>query len=861
MKTIVQIATLSILFFVLIPQGYCQTKFVTDSFKVYGNCQQCKDRIEHAVHVKGVKSATWSIETKMLSVTFDSSRVSEGKLHQLIAAKGHDTDKEKAKDEVYNKLPSCCLYERPRKAQIEKQDTTARISVRPSSYPQFHSLTGVVVEETNKGALLPVTGAAVFWMNTTTGTVTDTNGVFSVPFDLSTEKLIVRYPGYKADTILTKDAGQITVILKDNATKSLKEVVVTARQASMFMSTMNPISTQIITSKELLKAACCNLSESFETNPSVDVSYSDAITGAKQIQVLGLSGIYTQLITENLPGTRGIASSYGLSYIPGSWIESIQVTKGIGSVGNGYESIAGQINVELKKPENSDRLFFNTYLNEMGRTEFNLNLSQKISSKWSSELLMHTDFLKIKSDENHDGFMDIPIGQQFNGINRWKYGNNKGLMIQFGVKALVDERIGGQLSFDPNKNRDTLNGYGVGINTKRLEGFGKIGYVFPGEKYKSIGFMVSALDHEQHSYFGLNTYDGTQHNLYANLIYQSIINNTNHKFRVGTSFLYDGYNETFNLALFKRTEIVPGAFGEYTFTPNDQFSFVIGLREDYNNLYGNILTPRLHLRYTVAKNTILRLAAGRGERTANIFAENISLFASSRQYIIIPSNSKPGYGLDPEVAWNEGASLQQNFRIGERAGSLNVDFYRTDFENQVVLDLDKNPQQITISNLKGPSFSNSFQAEFNQEVFKGLDLRLAYRWFNVQATYHDQLLERPLIAQNRALANLSYETKNKWKIDCTLQWYGRKRLPSTASNPEEYRLPDYSPSYAVMNAQITKSIKMLDLYIGVENLTDFRQNNLIIDSQHSFSPYFDASIVWGPVLGRMVYGGLRYRIR
>ncbi|MFI5148215.1 MAG: TonB-dependent receptor domain-containing protein [Bacteroidia bacterium] len=851
-----------ILAWIILPlQTLGQHNFLTDSFRVYGNCEQCKHRIELALRVKGVRKASWNAENKILQVIYDTSRIKLWELHHLVAKKGHDTDLERADNTIYNKLPECCLYERAPDRAIQKQDTLPEYSSQIIKKTDPGLITGIVLSETSKGHFLPVAGAGVYWAGSGMGIYSDTNGVFSLPPDSLHHKLVVRFTGFRSDTLNIKDSKTLRIILRDEATRSLKEVVISERQASSYLSTLSPLQTEIITSKEFLKAACCNLSESFETNPSVDVNYSDAITGAKQIQVLGLSGIYTQLLNENLPGTRGLAASYGLTFIPGPWIESIQVTKGIGSVVNGYESIAGQINVELKKPENGEHLLFNSFVNQMGRTEFNINTAFKLTSGWSSELLLHSDFLQMKTDMNKDGFMDAPQGYQLNGINRWRYDNHKGITAQLGMKALLDDRTGGQLTYDPSRSKDTLNGYGVGINTKRYEAFGKLGYVFPGEKYKSIGFMCSVISNDQNSFFGLNSYNASERSLYANLIYQGILNNTNHKFRAGASFMYGDFRESLNLVDYQHLETVPGLFVEYTYTGREKFTLVAGMREDYNSLYGFIFTPRLHMRYALRPNTIVRIAAGRGERSANVLAENTSLLTSDRQIMINRSANLPGYGLTPEIAWNEGVSFQQNIRIAGRPGSVIADFYRTDFQNQVVADLYQSPQLAVISDLKGVSFSNSMQIELNQEVLKGLDLRLAYRWLDVEATYHGMLMEKPLLAQNRILLNLAYESKSHWKIDYTLQGYGRKRLPWTGSNPEAYRVTDYSPAFSIMNVQFSRTIKILELYAGVENMLDFRQINLIVDPLHPYGKYFDASMVWGPVFGRMVYAGLRLKLK
>ncbi|MFZ4059534.1 MAG: TonB-dependent receptor plug domain-containing protein, partial [Ferruginibacter sp.] len=566
---------------------------------------------------------------------------------------------------------------------------------------------------------------------------------------------------------------------------------------------------------------------------------------------------------ENLPGPRGIATPLGLNSIAGPWVESIQLTKGIGSVVNGYESIAGQINVELKKPENSENLYFNAYVNDFGKTDININLAQKIGTKWSTALLLHDDFLTNNTiDFNKDGFRDLPTGNQFSAINRWKYDDEKGVMVQLGFKIMNDQKVGGAIQFNPKRDKNTTNFYGLGIHTNRYEGFAKIAYVFPEMQYKSIGLQLSAIDHQQDAYFGLTQYNARQKNFYANLIYQSIIGNTNHKFRTGLSFLNDGYDEVYKNTVYKRTEIVPGAFFEYTYTNTDKFNVVAGLRADGHNLFGAFVTPRIHVRYEPIHGTTIRLSAGRGQRTANIFAENNSVLVSARTVNII--NPLPGkaYGLNPEVAWNKGISIDQKFKIFKHESTLSIDFFRTDFSDQVIVDL-LDAREAKFYNLRGKSYSNSFQAEWSLHILKNLETRLAYRFFDVKTTISGKLINRPLVAKSRAFINLAYELSG-WKFDYTLNVNGSKPIPPTTANPMQYQRDNHSPSFVLMNAQISKTVGKkhpIDIYIGAENISNFFQKNVIIAPEDPFGQYFDATLVWGPITGSMFYTGLRYKLK
>ncbi len=724
-------------------------------------------------------------------------------------------------------------------------------------------LKGIVIDTDLKGNINPIQGALVRWLNTKLIVSTDSNGVFVIPQSDETKYIVVSYVGYKTDTILVAERKFVKVLLINK--NKLNEVSIQVERKSSEVSFIDPWKTTIMNEKELFKAACCNLSESFETNPSVDVNLTDVITGNKQIQMLGLASQYTLLTQEALPGARGLAVNYGNSYTPGTWLNSIQVTKGIGSVVSGFESVAGQINTELHKSDVKERLYFNAYASEGGRYEVNLNLAQKVSPSFSHMVLLHASALTLRMDNNNDGYLDNPLGNQLNGMYRFKFDQGKGFILQGGLRVLTDTKMGGQNNFE--LNADTVlkpRLYGTQVKAERQEGWLKVGYLFSKKIYKSIGLQVQAVNQQNDAFFGNNTYNGKQESFYTNLIYQSLINNTNHKFRTGFSFSYDKYDEqlyNYNLYRFNRKEIVSGVFGEYTYTYLPDFTLVLGNRIDYNNLYGVFYTPRLHIRYALNKQAVLRLSAGRGQRTANIIAENTGILVSARRFVFSPDYNQNAYGLQPEVAWNYGLSFTKDFKLNYRKGTWSVDFYYTHFINQIVVDRDYSAQQVLFYNLNGSSYSNSLQFQLDYEPVKRFDVRLAYRLYDVQSQYLSGLHMAPLIAKHRAFVNAAYTTKNKWSFDVTWNWIGQKRLPYTLNNPNDLQLNSFSPSYSIVNTQISKSMfnKKFDVYAGIENLFDFKQYNTIIDAQNPFGSYFDASMVWGPVFGRMWYTGLRLK--
>lgn len=649
--------------------------------------------------------------------------------------------------------------------------------------------------------------------------------------------------------------------------EELEEVKVKTTQKGLKKSLKGTANTTLVTSKELLKAACCNLAESFETNPSIDVNFSDALTGTKQIKMLGLTSPYIMITEENVPSVRGASQAFGLSFTPGTWVDNIQITKGAGSVVNGYESISGQINTELLKPMNDIPFFLNAYGSTDSRFELNTHFNKKINDKWATSLFVHGNARVSKNDMNNDGFLDNPLGKQINVANRWQYTNSEtGWVSFFNFRFMKDEKQTGELDFDKDKHKLTTTFWGSEINSERFDFTSKVGYVWKEMPFQSIGFQNAFTNHNQQSYFGLNQYDIKQQSYYSNLIFNSIISNTMHKFSTGLNFVYDKYSEYINTFDVSRIDNSVGAFFEYTFDNNDKLSYVLGGRMDYHNRLGAFFTPRFHLKYNAFENSVFRISAGRGKRAANIFAENQNLFASSRTISILGTKGEV-YGLSPEIAWNYGVSFTQKFKLFSKSADVTVDFYRTDFQNQVVVDVMQSPQELLFYDLQGKSFANSLQVDFNVELIKHLNVRTAYKYFDISTDYLSGSYQRPLQAKHRFFANLEYETHIKdkgqqWKFDYTFNWLGKQQLPNTATNPEQDRLPNFSPSFGVMNAQITRTFSStFEMYVGGENIGNYRQSKAVLGSDNPFGPNFDTSIVYAPVFGQMYYAGLRFKIK
>lgn len=725
------------------------------------------------------------------------------------------------------------------------------------------TFTGMIMDKNNPKDNLGVEGVSVHWLDTNVGTITNEKGRFTINYKPEYKKLVVSYLGYKTDTLTINILTPIHHFL--TLESELEEITINSKRNAVQKSFLSTTNMFTVNAEELLKAACCNLAESFETNPSIDVSFSDALTGTKQIQMLGLTSPYLLITHENIPAVRGASQVFGLTFTPGTWVESIQITKGAGSVVNGFESISGQINAELVKPLTDNTFFLNAYASQMGRFELNTHFNQKVSDKWNTGLYIHGNYRGQKFDRNKDNFLDMPLANQINVMNRWQFTDaEKGWVSFINVRFLNDEKQTGELNFNPDMDRGTTNNWGSEIDTKRFDTSFKLGYVFPELPFQSIGFQMAYSNHQQDSYFGLNVYDIKHQSMYSNLIFNSIIGDTRNKFKTGLSFTYDQFDELVNTTTYDRRENSFGGFFEYAFDNLNDFSLTAGIRLDTHNLLGTFVTPRLHLRYVPWDKGVFRASIGRGKRSANIFAENQQLFASARQ-VHIDDDGGTIYGLNPEIAWNYGVSYLQKFNLFNQKGDVTLDFYQTNFENQVVVDWE-NPQQIAFYNLEGNSIANSFQIELNYALAERLNLRTAYKYFDIYTDYKSGNLQKPIQPRNRFFANLSYETElnatnGQWKFDVTFNNIGKQRLPSTNAKPIEYQLPAIVDSYQLLNAQITKVFsKRFEVYLGAENLTNVQQNTPVLASDAPFGAHFDTTIVYAPIFGRSVYTGLRFNI-
>ena len=743
---------------------------------------------------------------------------------------------------------------------------------------------GVVLDEHGE----PLVGANVYWANTTIGVATDFEGNFTImpPKSKGEQLLVASFVGFHNDTIAVKDRTPLTIVLIDETV--LDEVIITERRMGVIKSRASAFDTQTIGTEEICRAACCNLSEAFETNASVDVAYADAATGAKQIRLLGLGGTYVQLLQENTPAVRGLAQNFGLEYVPGPWMNSIQVSKGTSSVINGYEAISGQINVELLKPQTQNPLSVNLMFNSELMAEANIEGGWQIPLKEHEHehehhhehgehcdheslytgILAHYTGSYMTMDENKDGFADMPLVQNANLANRWFYKHGDYTFQAF-VRGLYDRRRGGQ-----NVHHNTVaSPYLINLNTWRVEGFLKNGYVYDDESGSSIALITAVSYHNLNNTYGPRNWIANQLNAYLNGIWQrnweggGLIDN-DHRLSAGVSLNVDNYHESLNILpqALDRLEITPGIFAEYSYTYAEMLSLVAGVRADYSTRYGFFVTPRANVRYSPFDWWTLRVSAGLGYRSPNAIADNANILPSSRQIQLVDE-------IKQERAVNTGISTTFYIPIGSKQLQLSAEYYYTHFLNSLIVDMDRDPHAVYFYNQTdmpgAKSFAHCAQVEASMEVLRGWTWTAAFRYTDVRqttfnsATNQYELRTKALTNRFKGVISTSYQTPlKKWQFDVTAQFNGISRMPdgfvAMGDYLGGYGTPKPVTWYPQLMAQVTKYFRSCSLYLGAENMTNFRQDTPIIAADAPYGPDFDASMVWGPTTGWKVYIGFRY---
>jgi outer membrane receptor for ferrienterochelin and colicin len=728
-------------------------------------------------------------------------------------------------------------------------------------YTNAQTIRGKVTDN-NQETLI---GANVFWLNSLSGTITDEKGEFEIRMiNDTTNMLVVSFVGYRSDTIAVTDESQFIHFKLNSAGKELAAVTVSERHPGQYISSIAPIKTEIISSVELEKGACCDLAGCFNTNASVQPASTNIVTNAQELRILGLNGVYNQVLVDGFPLIQGLSYTFGISAIPGPLVDNIFVSKGSNSVLQGWESISGQINVEIVEPEKAPKFFFNAYLNSFMEKQFNAYSLVK-KNHWSNLFAFHSVLPASKTDKNNDTFLDLPLLTRYEILDKFMYGNenNFGWSTQIGIRYTNEKRVGGQTFFNPSSDEDQTIAYGQTIDINQPEIWSKTAYRIDGRK--RFVLFASAQYHKQQSWYGLSKYDANQSMINTTLQYEwkykeesNVKTGISYRFfdlYENISFSENPLNHTY-AGDYKKKEHIPGVFIENTlFFANDKFTWITGARLDNHSRFRVIISPRTLLKYSPTVKTSARASIGYGWRTANIFSENSKLLASQRDIVFTET-------LKPEEALNTGINFTQQFNLQNNLkGTFSADFYHTRFFNQIFPDYDTDVTKAYVGNFTGESVSNGAQAELVLNFFKRLDLKSAYNFLEVYRTFDDNKQILPFNPKHKLLNTLSFEPlSGKWHIDANLSWYGIQQLPETSNNPPEHRRPDQSEPYTMVNMQITYDFKKMELYAGCENIFDFRQEQPIISWQDPFDQYFDTSSAWGPTRGREVYLGLRFTL-
>jgi outer membrane receptor for ferrienterochelin and colicin len=703
--------------------------------------------------------------------------------------------------------------------------------------------------------------AVVRWLGTTKGVITEPDGKFEISTEGITDKrLKISYTGYKSDTIEVGEKEYVEITLIPNSTTSTIEVE-DNKKSTHFLNLNSK--TEVITTQELVKDACCDLAGCFGRNSSVEVAVTDIITDSKELKILGLEGAYTQILVDNLPLMTGLNTKYGVSSIPGTLIDRITISKGSNSVLQGYESISGIMNVLLRDYDNSERLMVNGFVNSMLEKQFNLNFTNPVNKKLSTILSLHTVQKSNVLDHNGDGFLDNPLTTRYVLYNKWNLKDEKS-KTDFSAAGRLwnEERTGGQRE-DAHGNTHTPGQklYTQTVKINSAEGYSRLGREFT--ESSGMKLYLTSSYYDQKSTYGDTRYDAAQGNFSFSGFYEFEYI-TRGFMKTGISYKYQNIDEQIAFGDttsktyagdYVKKESIPGVFFEnsYSFL-DDQASIMTGIRFDYHNEHKLVVTPRALVRWQPDKRVVIRASVGTGFRTINLFSEHSNILASARDIVIAGK-------LEPEKVLNYGADVLLYFGAADYSGSLNIDFYRTDFSNKIIPDYDTDPAKVIFANLNGRAFSNELQTELSLTVLRDIELKLAYKFIDLQYEKDGIRYEQPFNSKHRVLTTVSYSPFSKsWSVSAGLNWFGKQRLPSTASNPLQYRLPEESKPYALVNMQVNKNFKYVELYAGVENLLDFTQDNPIISADDPFGRYFDTSYIWGPTRGREFYAGFRFLI-
>ncbi len=702
----------------------------------------------------------------------------------------------------------------------------------------------------------PIIGAWISINHTGPKVQTDENGYFI----LNT----VTWPAHLDvdlgdENIVHVNVSDTTAALKITANKvvELKEVVI-KEKVNRELNTLETRNVETIGKREFQKAACCRLSESFDNSGSVSVSETDAVTGAKEMEILGLRGIYSLMTLDNMPDFSGINYPFALDMIPGTWLNQVAISKGISNAINGSNGFSGQVNIGLKNPFEEPPLFVNVYGNTMGRFEANVHLNKVLKNPaFATGLFVHGSKNFVKTDYNNDNYLDMPLSSQFNvlykiamnGLGPWE----SGLSVHF----VKDQREAGQANVDPE------HPYVAKSDAQRFAISGNTGFVGFDKEGRTMGFKYQYSNNLLDANYGALNYAGKQTKGYFQALYEDRFDEGNHIIYAGGSLLAEKLEQVISNGDYDRKEFVPGVYAEYSYNPEltadsrfvKRFGLVATIRADFHNLYGTQVAPTLTAKYNLSQDQVVRANIGKGYRTPYFFTDNISSFVNGRQFSIESE-------LEAEEAINYGVSYVLKSKIADRNFTFNGDLYQTSFQNQIIVDQETDLKSVRVSNLEGNSKTTSGLLSSSYDVIDGFNVKVAYKWNHIVFDQQGIEVHKMLVPKHRVLLALHYTTWDEnWEFSNTTTWLGNQEyLVRTLENGNAIQERHEAKPYLTTNAQVTRKFKAFDIYVGGENLTNERQKLPIQGMDNPQGSLFDVSQVYAPLMGIRGYVGLRWTL-
>lgn len=702
-------------------------------------------------------------------------------------------------------------------------------------------------------------GVRIWWEGTTIGTISDTGGRFIL-------QVPPRFPAWlrcelSAESLQVESLPDTFLVWEINLpTFQLASQTISAEVEDLQSPQSIPVVSWNRTT--LTSAPCCNLSEAFEGTALVDAVFSDGAMGVRQFRLFGFEPAHSSILYENKPLAVGLYRPWAAQFLPTLWVQSLSIAKGVGSVLSGHEGTAGHIQVQyLSSQESSFPRQVEAFARSTGEFFLATRL-ERLSRRGDRYLLLgNVGWTPFQShalqDHNADGFLDIPLFRHGHLLVRRLRRDSSGGMSEVDVEGLYEYRWGGQVSFRSKESLEEMKAWGSYQGLGMLQSSLRRGWIL--SQGRGVSVLIQGRSFWQKLQAGFNRYEAWQPIGWFQLLYsQPLGGDPLWRIHLGVAGRFAWYAETLSTwhgydTSWYRLEGITGTFAELVWTPSPRFSGVIGGRMDWHSYWGWQPIPRLHLKWQYTTAGALRLSAGRTWRIPDPVAEATSFLMSARLWQL-------HFGKWPAVerAWSYGFFWNHSFFLGEKWLRCSIDGVRAHLLQPFVWDIEQ-PWRIHLFSSSKPALYQSLYAEATYEVAEEFRLMLGYKLQEVWWYLQGQWVFRPLLPRHRFVGWLTWVTlSQRWQVDGILSWYGRQRLPSTAENDPLYRLPLSTPAYAILTLQVTHRIDQWEIQIAGENLNGFRQARPVLAADQPFSPQFDASLIWAPIMGRMATLTVRY---